>query len=121
MLDIVRYTKINIEAENPDAVYPPEAEMAPEANTDFLLQCSRKIPRINFVERASGLIYACMESGKMRWVDHDLLQQVAAQAEAHAAIAAMAPKLFDELENIPRQQASRIPEEALRHTLGDMG
>jgi hypothetical protein len=121
MLDIVRYTKINIEAENPDAVYPPEAEMAPEANTDFLLQCSRKIPRINFVERASGLIYACMESGKMHWVDRNLLQQVAAQAEAHAAIAAMAPKLFDELENIPRQQASRVPEEALRHTLGDMG
>jgi hypothetical protein len=62
-----------------------------------------------------------MESGKMRWVDRDLLQQVAVEAEAHAAIAAMAPKLFDELENIPPREATRVPDEALRHTLGDMG
>ncbi len=121
MLDIVRYTKINIEADRPDEVYPPPTEMAPTANTDFLVQCGKKIPRINFVERASGRVYACMESGEMSWVDHDLLQQVVAEAEAHAAIAAMAPKLFEDLANIPQQATSIVPEEAQRHTLGALG
>ena len=120
MLDIVRYTKINIEADNPGDVYPPPDDMAPQANVDFLVQCAKKIPLINFVERASGRVYARMESGKMSWVDHDLLQRVLTDGEAQAALAAMAPKLMQDLEQVPQQEAMPIPEEALRHTLGDM-
>ncbi|HUV23604.1 MAG TPA: hypothetical protein VMZ32_17550, partial [Gammaproteobacteria bacterium] len=118
MLDIVRYTRINIEAANPGEVYPAAADMAPEANTGFLADCARKIPRINFVERSSGLVYARMESGLMQWLDHDLLQRVSADHEAHAALLAMAPKLFAEIADITHQSATPVPEEALRHTLG---
>ena len=118
MLDIVRYTRINIEATNPDEVYPSAADMKPEANTGFLTDCARKIPRINFVERSSGLIYARMESGVMQWVDHDLLQRVSADHEVHAALLAMAPKLFAEIAGITHQSATPVPEEVLRHTLG---
>ncbi|MCP4389136.1 MAG: hypothetical protein GY802_12635, partial [Gammaproteobacteria bacterium] len=120
LLDVMRYTKININADNPDAVYPADEDMAPPANVEFLVQCSKKIPRINFVERASGQIYASMESGKMQWVDRELLQRLVEDSETHAALAAMAPKLMDELEQIERQPAKPIPEAALRHTLGDM-
>jgi len=120
MLDIVRYTKINIEADNPDDVYPPESDMAPQKNADFLAQCARKIPVINFVERASGLVYARMESGRMAWVDHDLLRQVVAGSEAQAALTAMVPKLMDNLEQVTRQAATPVPADALRHTLGEM-
>ena len=118
MLDIVRYTKINIDADNPDAVYPPPAQMLPEANTEFLVQCAQKIPRINFVERASGRIYGAMEAGKMAWIDRELLQRVAEAADAHAALAAMAPKLFDELDQIEQQPSRPLPDEALWHALG---
>jgi hypothetical protein len=121
MLDILRYTKINIDAANPDDVYPSAADMEAQANTGFLLDCARKIPRINFVERASGLIYASMESGRMQWVDSDLLQRVIADDEAQAALLAMAPRLLQDLDQVPRETARPVPEEVLRHTLGDMG
>ena len=120
MLDIVRYTKINIDAANPDEVYPAAADMAPGANTAFLVDCASKIPRINFVERESGRIYAAMESGRMQWVDHDLLQRVIADNEAQAALLAMAPRLMQDLEQIPQAAARPVPDEVLRHTLGDM-
>jgi hypothetical protein len=120
MLDIVRYTRINIEADNPDEVYPTAAEMAPAANTSFLVDCAHKIPRIHFVERASRLIYASMEAGRMQWVDRDLLQQILADAEAEAALLAMVPKLLQDFEQIPQQAASAIPDEVLHHTLGAM-
>ncbi len=120
MLDIVRYTKININAANPAEVYPAAAAMAPQANTAFLVQCVKKIPKINFVERLSGRIYACIESGAVSWVDRELLRRVARESEAQAALAAMAPQLMDNLEQVAQRSALALPEAALRHTLGDM-
>ena len=121
MLDIVRYTKINIEADNPDGVYPPPAEMAPHKNVDFLIQCAKKIPVINFAERTSGKVYARMEAGRVSWVDREYLQRVVAEGETRAALEAMAPRLMQDLENIAQQAAIAMPADALRHTLGDMG
>jgi len=121
MLDIVRYTKININAANPAEVYPAPDAMAPQANTAFLVQCVKKIPRINFVERMSGRVYACIESGAVTWVDRGLLRQVARENEAQAALAAMAPQLMDNLEQVAQHSAVTLPEAALRHTLGDIG
>jgi len=118
MLDIVRYTRINIEAANPDEVYPPAEQMLPEANTGFVVDCAQKIPRINFVERSSGLVYAGMESGRMQWVDHDRLKRVIVDKDTHAGLLAMAPGLLQELEQVAEQAARPIPDEALRHTLG---
>jgi len=120
MLDIVRYTRINIEAGCADEVYPSAADMAPAANTEFVVDCARKIPRINFVERRSGLVYACMQSGHMQWVDHALLQGVMADYEAQAGLLAMAPRLLQDLHKIDQQDARPVPGEALRHTLGAM-
>jgi hypothetical protein len=121
MIDIVRYTRINIDAANPDDVYPAAADMAPQANTGFLADCARRIPRINFVERQSGLVYAAMESGRMQWVDRDLLQRVADDDEAQAALQAMTPGLLRDLDKLAQKTARPVPGEALRHTLGDMG
>jgi hypothetical protein len=120
MLDIVRYTRINIEAGCPDEVYPSAADMAPAANTGFVVECARKIPRINFVERSRGLVYACMESGHMQWVDRTLLQGVMADHEAQAGLLAMAPRLLQDLHKVAQQDAQPVPDEALRHTLGAM-
>jgi hypothetical protein len=120
MLDIVRYTRINIGAGNPGEVYPSAAEMAPAANAEFLVDCAHRIPRINFVERNSRLIYACMESGRMQWIDRDRLRQILTDTEAEAALLAMVPKLLQELEHIPQQAAVAVPDEVLHHTLGAM-
>ena len=118
MIDIVRYTRINIGAINPEDVYPSPEQMLPEANTAFVVDCAEKIPRINFVERSSGLVYACMESGRMRWVDRERLQRVIVDTEIQAGLLAMAPRLLQDLDQIAEQPAIPIPDEALRHTLG---
>jgi hypothetical protein len=118
MLDIVRYTRIHIEADNPDDVYPSDEEMAPANNTRFLVDCARKIPHINFVERSTGLIYARMESGRMQWVDPDLLQRVMADTEAEAALLAMSTGLPMEFDRLDHRSAMPVPDEARRHTLG---
>ena len=118
MLDIVRYTRINIEAINPEDVYPSAEKMRAEANTAFVVDCAQKIPRINFVERSSGLVYACMESGRMQWVDREQLQSVIADDETRAGLLAMAPRLLQDLEQVAERAAVPIPDEALRHTLG---
>ncbi len=120
MLDIVRYTKINIEADRPDEVYPPAEQMNPEANTGFLAQCAKKIPRISFVERGSGLVYAFMEAGEMRWLDREVFERVIAADEARAALAAMAPGLLDDLQQVTSEAARAVPDELRHHTLGDM-
>ena len=119
MLDIVRYTKINIEATRPEDVYPPASEMAASANTGFLEQCTRKIPRIYFVERASGLIYASMEKGRVEWIDPTVLQRVIEDDEARTGFNAMAPGLLEHLDRVAQENARPLPDDMLWHILGD--
>ena len=121
MLDIMRYTRINIYANNPDDVYPQTDTMKLESNTDFVVNCAKKIPKINFVERRTGKIYACMESGKMQWIDRKLFTSVVAESEALAAIVAMVPRLLEDLEGITQEPARSVSEDALRYILGDIG
>lgn len=120
MLDIVRYTRINIEATRPEEVYPAEELMAPEVNTAFLVECARQIPRISFVERSSGLVYACMEAGRMQWVDLELLQRILGDDEARAALTAMVPGLIQDLDSIAQRAAHPVPDDVLHHTMGAM-
>ncbi len=56
----------------------------------------------------------------MQWIDRDLLQRVMDDNEAQAALVAMVPKLMQELEQIPHQAATPVPDEVLHHTLGAM-
>ena len=118
MLDIVRYTRININAENPSEVYPADGKINPVANTEFLKNCARKIPRLNFIDAESGQVYACMESGRMSWVDAQAIAKILAKAEAAASFEAIAPGLVENFSDVPHEPSRPIPEEAHRHTLG---
>jgi len=118
MFDIERYTKINIEAKDPADVYPAEAEMEPALNAGFLVKCAARIPRINFVDRDSARIYGCMESGKIGWVDPDMIKQVLQNETAAAAFQAMVPKFTEYLADFKRQSAVPLSTEARLHTMG---
>ena len=120
MLDIVRYTKIRIDASRPEDVYPDDEAMAAGANTAFVEQCAAQIPRINFVDPGSGKIYAAMESGRLRWVDRDLFERVREDADARAALDAMAPEIVQGLDGIETGPAQPVAAEALSHTMGDL-
>jgi hypothetical protein len=64
LLDIDRYKKINLDARSPDELFPAGTQ-APGKNTEFLRQCVRRIPAINFVDHESGRIYARVRDGKL--------------------------------------------------------
>ena len=118
MLDIVRYTKININASNLAEVYPPESDMRGASNADFLLKCARNIHSIYFVDRESWKIYAFMESSKMSWVDPDLMCRILREEEPRAGFEAIAPGLIDKMPRIQHKSARPVPTEACSHTMG---
>jgi hypothetical protein len=118
MLDIVRYTKIDIDAVDPVNVYPAPEQMNPASNTGFLVKCAARIPTINFVDRTDGKIYACMETGKMSWVDPDIINRILKDENASAAFQAMIPRFSETLAEFRQQPAIPLSEEARLHTLG---
>ncbi len=121
MLDVVRYTKINIKATSPTEVYSDGNKMRAEANTGFLVNCARKILVINFVERKSGLIYARMECGKICWVNHELARHMLNDSDTRAGFDAIAAEMIDDPSQIPEAAAKLVPTEALHHAMGDAG
>ncbi|MBT8433852.1 MAG: zeta toxin family protein, partial [Gammaproteobacteria bacterium] len=120
MFDIERYTKINIDALDPADVYPPGDEMNPALNTGFLVKCARKIPKINFVDRACGQIYACMESGKMSWIDPDRFNRVLDDEAAMTAFSSMLPKFVESRGEFKQQAAAPLSDEVRLRTMGSL-
>jgi hypothetical protein len=94
MLDMCRYRKIHIEARNVDEVYPDAAIMSPETNIDFLSNCVRRFPRLNFADRDTGRIYARFAEGRLQWTEPETLARAAADPETEAALRVVAAGLF---------------------------
>ncbi len=118
MFDIVRYTKINIEASSPAEVYPHKDEMVAAANTDFLLQCARKLPEIYFVDPASKTIYARISSNKVNWLDSSVLKYMLKQVDVRTGLLSIAPNLIDDLAEFQHQQARPLTPELSYYTMG---
>ena len=119
MLDIERYRKIHVEARTPREVYPGAAEMTPENNTQFLAQCIRRLPVVNFADRSSQRIWLRMEQGKPAWFDPAALAIAISDPETRAGIAAIAPEALRG-HNLPEATA-RILDNERMHTLGNWG
>ena len=119
MLDIERYRKIHVEARTPREVYPGAAEMTPENNTQFLAQCIRRLPVVNFADRSSQRIWLRMEQGKPAWFDPAALALAITDPETRAGIAAIAPEALSG-HNLPEATARILDSERL-HTLGNWG
>lgn len=122
LLDVERYRKINIEAHSPAAVYPDAREMAPERNTQFLADCLRRLPVVNFADRASGRIWLRCEQGRAMWADAAGLARALTDPETRAGIAAVAPQALQPgaLPAAPAAQPDLTGSERL-HTLGQWG
>lgn len=120
MLDIVRYTKINIEASNPVEVYPEGGEFSAEANTDFLVQCTKKLSRVSFVDCQSGLIYAVMESGVIRWIDKQIILEMLKDNEVRFGFQAIAAGIVNDPNKCPEGEACSVPSELIQHVMGNV-
>ena len=53
LLDVERYRKIEIGASGPDEVYPGGGAMARRGNVQFLAECVRRLPAVNFADPAT--------------------------------------------------------------------
>ena len=73
LINIDRYAKINIAARSPGEVYPSGDAMAPDRNTEFLRQCARTLPIVNFADSSTGRIYARLEAGSLAWCNSQAL------------------------------------------------
>jgi hypothetical protein len=118
LIDVERYRKINLDARRPEDVYPDARAMAPERNLDFLLECARRIPAINFVERATGRVYARIESGQMSWADPAAFEQALDDPDARAGLLAVAPSIRGTKKE---RNAPPDPAPDRVHTLGRWG
>jgi hypothetical protein len=116
LLDVERYKSIDVQAKDPAGVYPDAAAMAPERNTGFLEECARRMAAINFVDRETGLVYARMEGGEMRWADPAGLARAMADEEARAGLLALAPQSIERGE-IAIGEPKKLDSERI-HTLG---
>ena len=91
LIDVDRYRKINVDAVDPQSVYPGREAMAAENNTQFLARCARGLPAVNFAHYASGRVYARLEAGKLAWVDPEALESAIRDGDTRAGLAAVAP------------------------------
>ncbi|WP_375463147.1 hypothetical protein [uncultured Methylobacterium sp.] len=89
LIDIDRYTKINIDAAGPEAVYPDAAALAPERNTAFLRQCARRMRTIRFADPDTGRVYARLDAGRLTCRDRAALDRMAHDPDTRAALVAM--------------------------------
>jgi hypothetical protein len=117
ILDIARYGKIDVDAGAPEKVYRDRETMAAASNTQFLTQCLRMIPIVNFAERDTGRIYARFEAGRLARVDRQTLDHVLEDEETRAGMLAVAPDVMSSSGAGPIAvlDASRF------HTLGQWG
>jgi hypothetical protein len=65
LLDVERYQHINIEARGPDAIYMDASSRRAGRHSQFLKQCVRNIPTIDFAHYGTGQIYARIVGGKL--------------------------------------------------------
>lgn len=72
LLNIDRYRHVDITATQPDqALKSDEADIG--SYTDFVLQCSKTVSRINFADQQTLDTYASIENGKLIWWDDDYI------------------------------------------------
>jgi hypothetical protein len=123
LLDVDRFRKINVHANRPEAVYPPNEQMAAEHNSLFLLQCIRRIPNVNFVHWETGRVYARFESAKLEWVDEEVLARAFEQDDARAGLLAVAPEIgrAPRSDGLAAERQSADLAAARFHTLGRWG
>ncbi len=93
LINIERYTRINIHATTPEQVAADPAELTVKKNLGFLRQCIKRIEHIEFVDTDSDRIYLSIRSGKFEIVDRQLFDIKLADEALREIIFEIAPDL----------------------------
>ena len=95
LVDIDRFTRINVHASTPQQVPAPAAELAVENNLGFLRECIEAIGHIEFVDAASGQCYLRVESGRFEVVERSLFEARLADETLRRIVQALSPGLLE--------------------------
>jgi hypothetical protein len=122
MLDVQRFRKVNVDASGPGDLYVDPGALAPENNTEFLVECVRRLPKVNFADQATGRVYLHMSSGVPVWADAEALRAVMENTDTRAGLLAVAPAIGTGKIREPEQSVNLAQVGADRiHTLGRWG
>jgi hypothetical protein len=94
MIDIERFRKINIRAQQAADVYA-NVDLSPPSNVNFLKRCVRWIPVINFAHYETGQVYARLQGGKWVWRDKPRFHKALDNPETKAGLLAVARNIDD--------------------------
>ncbi len=123
MLNMQGFRKVNVNATGPSDLYLDPEALAPERNTEFLIECARRLPVLNFAEQATGRIYLRMVAGAPVWADAAALLAAMEDPGTRTGLLAVAPGLATGSIQAPEQPvflASHLGTERI-HTLGRWG
>jgi hypothetical protein len=123
LLDVERFRRVNVNARSPGELYDDRDALAPERNAGFLVECAKRLPRLNFADQASGRIYLRLTAGSPVWSDAAALHTALANDETRAGIAAIVPDIAGRTiagSGTPMFLAEHLGAERI-HTLGQWG
>jgi hypothetical protein len=123
LLDIERFGRVDVNASDPDSLYPDRTLLAPEHNVGFLKRSIQAFREVNFASQATGRIYARIRSGAPVFIDREALQEASMDPGTYAALRVIAPRVFEgEGPSVGRPQyLQELDSSVTRPTLGEWG
>jgi hypothetical protein len=94
LLDIERFGRVDVNASEPESLYPDRTLLAAEHNAGFLKRSIQAFREVNFADQATGRIYARIRSGVPVLVDREALQRASEDPGTYAALRVVAPGVF---------------------------
>jgi hypothetical protein len=95
LLDIERFGRVDVNASDPQSLYPDRTLLTPEHNVGFLKRSIQAFREVNFASQATGRIYARIRSGVPVFIDREALQEASEDPGTYAALRVIAPRVFE--------------------------
>jgi hypothetical protein len=123
LLDIERFGRVDVNASEPESLYPDPTLLAAEHNVGFLKRSIQAFREVNFADQATGRIYARIRSGVPVLIDREALQRASEDPGTYAALNVVAPGVFaGEGRAVERPQYLQESESSVSEpTLGEWG
>ena len=123
MLNIERYGRVNVDARNPQSLYPERRLLAPEHNVGFLKRCIDGFREVIFADQATGRIYLRITGGVPVSVDREALHVALSDPSIRASLQIVAPGAFGSsvAESERAQYLRELPNTAAFPTIGQWG
>ena len=74
MLNMQGFRKVNVNATGPRDLYLDPDALKPANTTDFLVECARRLPKLNFADQTTGRVYLRLVAGAPVWADAEALE-----------------------------------------------